>query len=641
MKKFTLLFFLFAQCAFGQSPAYPAEAIAKMEMRGVPPANFTAGTLASNNFDVKYYRCEWEADPAVRYIKGKVTLYFKMTQAASNIVVDLVSVLSADSIKQHGTLLSFTRPVDAISINLTASLNANAIDSVSIWYHGTPGNTGFGSFIQDVHAGTPVMWTLSEPYGSRDWWPCKNNINDKADSLDVIITHPSQYKAASNGLLQYSTDIGGGKTVTYWKHRYPISSYLVCIAITNYSVFNNTVQLGNVTLPMVTYSYPENAALWQANTPNVLDALKYFHETFGDYPFIKEKYGHVQFGWGGGMEHQTSTFIVNTDESLMAHELGHQWFGDKITAASWEDIWLNEGFATNLASRQMERKYPQTAIANRANVVFTITTQPDGSVRVDDTTNVNRIFNGRLSYSKGSQLLYMLQLILGDKDYFDGIRQYQHDPAVIYGNAHTSDLKRNLEQISGKDLTYFFDQWYTGQGYPSYKVTWKTIGSGTVSIKLNQVTSHSSVPFFQLPVPLVFKNSTQSKTVIADNKFNGETFIRTLGFVPDTVLVDPEYWLITKGNTTQKITGTNTGAGIAEIYPNPATDPLTVYLHDFNEQKAVITIYNKAGQRMYINNVSLTGGSEYMQIPVKNWANGVYIIRIKVGSTEIVKQILR
>jgi len=225
--------------------------------------------------------------------------------------------------------------------------------------------------------------------------------------------------------------------------------------------------------------------------------------------------------------------------------------------------------------------------------------------------------------------------------FFDALRQYQRDPAVIYGNAHTSDLKRNLEQISGRDLTNFFNQWYTGQGYPSYNVQWNTVGSSSIKIKMNQVTSHASVPFFQLPVALKFKNATREATIVVDNTFNGQSFIRSLNFVPDTVLVDPEYWLVTKNNTTQKIAATNTGEGIAELYPNPVTDPLTVYLHDFNEPVAAITIYNKAGQLMYSRSVVLTGGSEFLKIPVNAWSKGVYIVKIKAGSRNIVKQIIR
>ncbi len=531
-------------------------------------------SIASANFDVKYYRCEWEVDPAVRYIKGKVTIYYTILSSTGNIILDLMSPLVADSVKQRNQLLTKSQASNTLTINFPATVNAGTLDSVSIFYQGVPPNTGFGSFIQSTHSGTPVMWSLSEPYGSRDWWPCKNDLDDKADSLDVVVTNPVAYKAASNGILQSQiTSADGTKTTAYWKHRYPIASYLICFAVTNYSVFNNTVQLSTGVLPMQTYCYPESLSSFQSGTANTLNAMKLFDTTFGPYPFMKEKYGHVQFGWGGGMEHQTSTFVVNIGESLCAHELGHQWFGDKITTASWKEIWLNEGFATHLASMYMENKYPANVLSTRKSEISDITSQAGGSVEVSDTTDVNRIFDSRLSYTKGSHLLYMLRWILGDSVFFKALRNYQTDPAVIYGFAHTTDLKRNLEQTSGKNLTNFFNQWYSGQGYPAYNVQWSNSGSGNVWIKMNQTTSHASVPFFELPVALQFKNATQSVTVVVNNISNGEVFTKSIGFVADTVIIDPEAWLITRNNTTTKLPtcGTVTGLTSSAISTTTAT----------------------------------------------------------------------
>jgi aminopeptidase N len=638
-----LVFFAFSASAQQLDFCKSVQQIAAMERDGHFITNGALGvSLASDNFDIKYYRCEWEVDPAVRYIKGKVTVYFYVPLAASSITFDLVSQLTTDSVLQRGMLLTFTRPTDALQINFNSPIAAGSIDSVSIYYHGVPGNTGFGSFIQDMHAGTPVIWTLSEPYGAKDWFPCKTNLGDKADSIDVFITHPSAYKAASNGLLQSETLIDGGtKMVTHWKHRYPIASYLMCFAVSNYAVFNNSVQLGNVNLPMVTYCYPENLTLFQTNTPLVLAALQLYQNTFGPYPFIKEKYGHVQFGWGGGMEHQTSTFIITPNESLMAHELGHQWFGDKITTGSWEDIWLNEGFATFCAAYYMETVHPQNKLANRKAVLNNITSLPNGSVKVNDTTNVGRIFDGRLSYNKGSYLLNMLRFKLGDAAFFNGLQHYQKDSAVIYGYAHTADLKRNLEQVSGVDLTKFFNDWYAGQGYPSYKVTWSQLGAENVRIKMNQTTSDASVSFFALPVSLKFKNATQEKTVIVDNKTNGEFFIKDIGFVADTVLVDPDLWLVTKNNTTSKTVLGNTGKGAVEIYPNPIKDPFSIYFHDFTETAATINIYNAAGQLIYNKKIQLYNGAEIIQVPAATWARGIYIIKINVGNNKFVRQIIK
>ena len=655
-----ILFFLLFLTGFvyGQERA-DIESIARMERDAHQNQFSNTGrlTAASDNFDVKYYRCEWLVDPAVRYINGKVTIYFKPTTILTTITLDMQSQLLADSIKRNGAALSFSQPNNTLVINFPASINTNVLDSVSIWYKGVPANTGFGSFIQDVHAGTPVLWTLSESYGSRDWWPCKNGINDKADSIDIFITAPAIYKAASNGMLQSETAVAAGKIITHWKHRYPISSYLICMAVTNYSVFNNSIQLGNVNLPMVTYCYPESLALFQNNTSKVLEAMQLFHNNFGPYPFINEKYGHVQFGWGGGMEHQTSTFIVTPDESLMAHELSHQWFGDKITCNSWEDIWLNEGFATYLAAFNMETKYPATALVNRRNIINNITSQPGGTVKVADTTNLNLIFNGRLSYNKGSYLLFMLRFILGDDVFLRALRRYQQDTALVYSNATTNDLKRNLEAESGKNLTYFFDQWYTGQGYPSYQVKWNVLDTNCVSIKLSQTTSHPSVSFFKLPVALKFKNATQEKTVVLDNNFNGETFVRSLGFTADTVLIDPGLWLVTKNNSTEIMAAvnngncaptppppqalTNSGEGIVDIYPNPISNPFSIDLHDFRDVNALVIIYNKLGQAIYNKNIPLTFGSALVKIQPANWARGMYIVEVKAAGKTVRKQLMR
>ncbi|WAC15156.1 M1 family aminopeptidase [Dyadobacter pollutisoli] len=516
-------------------------------------------SAASTNFDVKYYRCEWEVDPAVRYIKGTVTTHFVMSSPGNVISLDLSDVLTVSSVKQRGSSLPFTRSDNTISITFPASVATGVKDSISIAYEGVPPLLG-DAFVSATHGSGPtlsaVMWTLSEPFGSKNWWPCKNGLYDKADSVDIHITHPAAYKAASNGLLQSEVAVAGSKIKTHWKHKYLIASYLVCFAVSNYTLLNHSVMIGGTNVPMKTYCYPESQASFQSGTQNALDAMVLYSSLFGDYPFKNEKYGHVQFGWNGGMEHQTSSFMMSLNEVLVAHELGHQWFGNKVTCGSWEDIWLNEGFATHLSSIYRENKYPVAIKTTRTNEINTITSQPDGSVWVDDITNVNRIFSNRLSYYKGSHLLYMLRWILGDATFFTAVKNYINDPALAYGFATTNHLKGHLEAASGKDLTYFFDQWYTGQGYPSYKVEWSPSGN-SVDVKLSQTTSHNSVSFFQLPVPLLFKNSVtaEQKLVVLDNTSSGQVFTENLGFAADVVEFDPEVWLITKNNVLTKISG--------------------------------------------------------------------------------------
>lgn len=567
-----LIFFFMPALVFAQKKQeakdYSTQDISVMEQRSrgkaVQKDAMRTTFAASQNFDVQYYRAEWEVDPAVNYIRGKVTMYYKMNVTGSKIILDLSQALTVNAVKQRTASLINTHANSELEIIIPVT-NQGVLDSLTIDYEGAPISGGVGSFIVATHGNSgdpaiPVIWTLSEPFGSMDWWPCKNGLDDKADlGVDIFITHPTMYngqtyKAAANGLLKSETDIGNGKTRTHWKHGYPIASYLVCFAVTNYTVFTNSVLIDGSSLPMLTYCYPESVVSFQEGTQNALDALQYFSGIFGNYPFLSEKYGHVQFGWGGGMEHQTCSFMVSLNENLVAHELAHQWFGDKITCASWEDVWLNEGFATHLANMYRENKYPNNKISIRSDEVAYITSVTNGSVKVDNLTSVNRIFNSRLSYNKGSHLLYMLRLILTDVVFFQGVNNYLSDASLSYKFATTADLKAHLEAVGGQDLTYFFDQWFEGQGYPTYNIEWQPNGNN-VNFKIKQTTSDASVGFFQLPVPLLFRNNTtnQEKLIVVNNTANNQNFTETLGFVAETVTIDPEYWLISKGNTTTKL----------------------------------------------------------------------------------------
>jgi aminopeptidase N len=303
---------------------------------------------------VDYYRCDWNINPAVRYISGSVTSYFTITTATSEIVYDLSKQLTVDSVRLHKKLLSFSQKVNnTVVIHFSTTLSAGKRDSVSVFYHGTPPDTGYfaQSFVQTTHGNNvPVLWTLSEPFAAMGGGPCRNGLDDKADSIDIYITHPSQYRASSNG-LPVSEITTGGSVTSHYKHRYPIASYLVGIAVTNYSVDSRLIPIGSHNVPLIQYVYPEDLTTFQNNTFTVSQALQLYSSYFGLYPFAKERYGQTEFSRGGGMEHQTNSFVASATENLMTHELGHQWFGDKVTCGSWQDIWLNEGF------RDLPRRY--------------------------------------------------------------------------------------------------------------------------------------------------------------------------------------------------------------------------------------------------------------------------------------------
>ena len=239
-----------------------------------------------------------------------------------------------------------------------------------------------------------------------------------------------------------------------------------------------------------------------------------------------------------------------------------------------------------------------------------------------------------------SYLVQMLRFVLGDEDFFEGILNYLNDPALAYGFVRTTDLKRHLETVSGKDLSWFFQQWYEGEGYPSYHVEWSPNANGNVQIRMNQQTSHPSVSFFRGPVPLTFKNNTTRATVIVDHRMNGEVFIRSLGFIPDTVLVDSTFEIISRFNTSEKIQQINEEPSIS-IYPNPVTGPLSVYFRNMPSESANIVIYNSAGQRVYRKEVAITGGYGLFESDLSYLAKGMYVLNINAGPFKFTRQLLR
>ncbi len=627
--------------SIAQHAAPHTSVIAQAEKRGARQQMMAGGnlSLASGNFTIDYYRFRWHIDPDVRAISGAVTGYFTITaNAANQLVLDMDNSLIADSVLFRHNTISFLQNINkTITLNLAATLNIGDRDSITIYYKGVPADNGFGSFTQTTHGGVPIIWTLSEPYGARDWWPCRNGLDDKADSIDTYVTCPAAYFASANGVLADSATADGNTTFHY-KHRYPIATYLVGIAVTNYSRFATQLQLQTAVMPVTTTVYPESLSYFQSNIRNVYNALQLYDQYFGPYPFLKEQYGQTQFSWGGGMEHQTNSFVTNADEYLMAHELGHQWFGDKITCASWQDIWLNEGFATYLADMfYTEHFHPDHLPAVVAEDLSNVLRSPNGSVLVDDTTSVDRIFDNNLSYKKGAFMLRMLRKTLGDSFFFEGLRQYQQDPALVYGFAHTADLQRNLEKVSGMDLAYFFNQWFYGRGFPSVNVEW-TYNNNQVQALISQNTSDSSVLFYKLPLDLTFKNAAQQQTITVDFSKNKQLITLPASFVPDTVLIDPVQYLVTYNNTSQQVDHlpvTDSGEAITiTIYPNPVNNIL-YFKTSAAIQSLFVQVCNAGGAR--VMQQTLTANGDAFILPVAILPAGVYYVGIKAGNRKPVR----
>ncbi len=595
------------------------------------------------NYDVTYHKLEWTVDPTIAQISGDVTTNFIAKSDLTTVTFDLASNMIVSGVTQNSSSLSFSQNInDELVITLSETLFQGQSTSVIITYSGTPTSTGFDSFEQSTHNRSPIIWTLSEPYGAKDWWPCKQDLNDKIDIIDVFITTPQfnssneEYNAVSNGLEQSKTINGANKT-THFKHQYPIPAYLIAFAVTNYEIYSHTVDNNGNPFEIVNYVYPENLATAQSQTGVTVDIMNLFTQLFEEYPYADEKYGHAQFGWGGGMEHTTVSFMGSFNRGLIAHELAHQWFGDKITCGSWKDIWLNESFATYLAALTIENLDGETPFEEwRVGTVNNVVSTTDGAVYLTDadTTSVSRIFDGRLSYRKGSMVLHMLRKKIGDALFFQGIKNYLADPNLAYGYAKTPDLISHMETASGENLSEFFNDWIYNQGYPSYTLTWHQPQTNQIKITINQSQSHISVNYFEVPVPIrVYGSGGEILDLVLNNTLNGEEFIETVNFQVTQVEVDPDTHLISKNNSAVLGINDEILASTFSIYPNPTSTELSI---DKPNELFIetITIFNTLGQ--------IESKLHHKEkINVSKLTSGLYFIRIQTDRGIVHKSFLK
>lgn len=597
-----------------------AEAESKQQnARMNPPA-----VLAANTSDFVYQRCEWRVDPSVNFIQGKITTYFIPSLPLPDIQFDLSVALTVDSVTHHGNPLSFSHAINILDANFTSALASNVLDSVSVFYHGAP-DTTIDGFHVDVHGAnnTPVMWTLSEPYGAMNWWPCKQNLADKIDSIDVIVTCPRQFRCAGNGILAKDS-VNANDRIDTWKHRYPIAAYLVCFAVSDYSVFTVEVPYAGDTVDVINYFYPEDSAYAHfAIQQDIVPQMQLLDTLFGLYPFADEKYGHTECNLGGGMEHQTMTFVGGLWFELEVHELAHHWFGDKVTCGSWEDIWLNEGFATYLTGICYEHFapnlywYPWLAAKN-----YEITTQPDGSVWVDDTTSASRIFDPRLSYAKGAMVLHQLRWVIGDSAWFAAVNTYLNTYA--YGFANTGNLQTEFETASGQNLQWYFNDWYYGEGYPTYTLNWSQDTGDVATVTIQQTQSDASVPFYELPLPLYFKNGTNDTIVRVNYSTNGEQFIIPLSFTADSLIFDPYIWLITDSAIVNNVPEIQLPASFT-VFPNPADNQLIFQTP--HRGTCEVSIYDMQGR--LVSKISASAdGSGRGTVDLSKLTSGCYHIEV-------------
>lgn len=538
----------------------------------------------SEKYDVNFYALDVAMNNLVTDIAGTAEIHGTANEVLDSVLFELFSTHNITEIRLNGGVTPYTRIGSAITVPV--NLIQGQSFEIAIDYNGTPptgatnplGGSGMSND-SSPSWGNQVTWSLSEPFSAYEWWPCKQSLSDKADSCSVKITVPNNCKAGSNGILENVVDLGNGTSRYEWMHRHAIDYYLVSVAIAqyvDYSVYANPVgSTAPVLIQNYIYDNPSTLPNFQNDIDETVDFIELFAELFGPYPYQDEKYGHCMAPLSGGMEHQTMTTQGWFEKGLTAHELGHQWWGDHITCASWADIWVNEGFASYSEQLMLENLYPNEAAGNMNSVHSNVMSQNGGSVWCLDSLNEGRIFSGRLTYDKGAAIVHTFRFLLNDDDvFFQALKNIQTDFAddVAYG----LDIRDYLQNESGVDLTNAFNEWYFGEGYPTYSARWNTVGTD-MYLEVSHTTS-SSTPLFTNDLELKLARAGMSDTIIrvSIDANTNQYFIPNMGEVSQLQTIDPNNWIINRaGNIIKDLTFTSLGVAETNIVdftiaPNPS-----------------------------------------------------------------------
>jgi aminopeptidase N len=556
----------------------------------------------TEKYDVHFYSLDISMTNLSTNVAGTAEIHATASVDLDSALFELFQSLAITEIRVNGSPVVFSRNNSAVK----APVNALTGDAfvIAIDYNGTPPNATTnplgGSGMSNDNSptwGNQVTWSLSEPFSAYEWFPCKQSLTDKADSCAVKITVPDSCKAGSNGILENVVDVGNQKMRYEWKHRHPIDYYLISVSIAEYIEYNVFANPVGAPAPILIQNYiynnPGTLPNFQAEIEETAAFLELYYELYGPYPFEDEKYGHCMAPISGGMEHQTMTTQGFFEKGLTSHELGHQWWGDNVTCASWADIWVNEGFASYSEYLMLEHLYPAEKDQNMLDAHTDVMTQTGGSVWVLDSLNESRIFSGRLTYNKGSALVHTLRFMLNDDAlFFNAFRDFQNTFADSV--AKGTDIRDALATASGIDLTDVFDQWYFGEGYPTYSARWNLVGND-LYMEITHTASKAVVtPTFTNPIEVRFSRTGAPDTTIRfPITYNiDQYFIPNIGDVDYIVGIDPNNWIINKVGsiindptftellTTNELTDTK-----IEVYPNPTDAMINVSIDGANEER--------------------------------------------------------
>lgn len=595
----------------------------------------------SDPYDIHFYHLNLSVETNDTYIDGRTIIHASSHTNIDTLYFELDHQFEISKILVNHVVSNFIHSdKDIIKIICPTSIAYGTLFEVEISYNGEAvSESGRGYNTADSYHGTRVNWTLSEPFYAKDWWPCKQELEDKADSVWVFITTSNKNKVGSNGLLTNTVALENEKVRYEWKSHYPIAYYLISIAVAEYMEYSFYIPSPEgKEVWMLNYLYPDSSMYKTQKT--LIDCthvqMNLLQEKYGTYPFIDEKYGHCISPIGGGMEHQTMTTQRDFQFHLTIHEMGHSWFGNQVTCEKWNDIWINEGFATYSQYLGLENLADQqSADAFNAAMQTVVMREPDGSVYVPDEyiEDRDRIFSGRLSYYKGAVIIQMIRYLLADDELFFHVLQ-EFQSRFAYQTATGWDFKELLKDLSHQSFDEFFHLWYYGEGYPIYNFHWQQNVSGKFKIVSQQESSTPKTEFFHMKYDMLlfFEDGTDSLIQLEQKKLSQEfefDFVKRV----TNILPNP------RSQNLMEVKSVNTGMKFPEeisIEPNPATSAFILRFANAKMNRKV-EIYNSSLQLVKTQDAP----HQNHYIECHSWAKGIYFIKVKNDKKESLKKLVK
>ena len=601
------------------------------------PVNYIQET---EKYDVVYYDLDLTANNMNTNLAGTVTMIGIAKVDLDTVVYELFPSYTINSILFNQNTAQYSWRETAIHCKVNVKKGEKFTISTS--YSGKApdesanplGGAGY-SQKQSPSWKKNVSWTLSEPFSAYEWFPCKQSLTDKIDSVSVKITVPDSCMAGSNGLLQSITSQPNNQKCFYWKHLKPIDYYLISFSVANYTDYSFYAHPKDADSILIqNYVYPNALSKVKDQIDNTADFIEYYSDIYSLYPFHKEKYGHCMAPISGGMEHQTMTTLGFFDDELVAHELAHQWWGDHVTCGSWSDIWLNEGFATYSEYLMLAKLFPGDEKLKLDKIHGSVLSISNGSTWVKDSLDENSIFSRKLVYDKGAAIIHTLRYIIqNDELFFQALRNYQSE--FGFKTATAIDFKKSVQKTTGIDLTNYFNEWYYGEGYPTYSAKIHQKSDNSSELIITQKTSAPIItPLFTNPIDIRIRKTNNTDTIIRiaiNSNYQKNYFSTELG-LKEVVEIDPNNNIV---NRVEQFTNQiDTLPENILIYPNPTQDYISVELK--NSADALAKILDMNGKI-----ITEKSFSKEIQLDLKNQSNGNYLLIIESDGTTLKHKITK